>query len=141
MPDIYDSRTRSALMSGIRTKNTKPEMLVRSLLHRMGYRFRLHRRDLPGSPDIVLPKHKTVIFVHGCFWHQHEGCRKAQRPKSNRKFWDSKLNANISRDHRNRAALEQLGWRVLTLWECETSHTDEVVEKLTWQLHKPSSRS
>ena len=141
MPDIYDSRTRSVLMSGIRTRNTKPEMLVRSLLHRMGYRFRLHRRELPGSPDIVLPKHKTVIFVHGCFWHQHEGCRKARRPKSNRHFWDSKLDANVSRDHRNRAALEQLGWRVLTIWECETSHTDEVVEKLTRQLHKPYPRS
>lgn len=130
MSDIYDSQQRSALMSAIRTQNTKPEMIVRSILHRIGYRFRLHRKDLPGRPDIVLPKYRTVIFVNGCFWHQHKGCKKARRPKSNREFWDAKLDANIRRDMRNQSDLEELGWRVLVVWECETVHTQTLFDKL-----------
>lgn len=136
MTDIYDERKRSTLMSGIRVRDTKPEKIVRSVLHRLGYRFRLQRRDLPGRPDIVLPKYKTVIFVHGCFWHQHEGCRKARRPKSNQEFWNSKLDANVHRDHRNQAALEELGWHVIVVWECETSHPDNISEKLSNHLQE-----
>lgn len=130
MPDIYDSRKRSALMSGVRDRNTKPEIIVRRILHRMGYRFRLHRRDLPGRPDIVLPRYRAAVFVNGCFWHQHEGCKRARRPESNRRFWDTKLNANVLRDRRNRADLEELGWIVHIVWECEASRTEETSKKL-----------
>lgn len=123
-------------MSNVRVRDTKPEIVVRRILHRSGYRFRLHRRDLPGRPDIILPKYKTVIFVHGCFWHQHEGCSKAQRPKSNWEFWNSKLDANIARDRRNQSDLEKLGWRVLVVWECEASRTGDLSEKLSRGLRE-----
>lgn len=113
------SLTRSEMMSRVRSKDTGPEKRVRSLLHALGYRFRLHRRDLPGSPDIVLPARKVAIFVHGCFWHGH-GCKRAGRlPKTNADFWAKKLAANLARDARNRSALENLGWKVLVVWECE----------------------
>lgn len=105
-------------MRRVRGSNTKPEVAVRRLLHAMGYRFRLHRADLPGKPDIVLPGRQAAIFVHGCFWHGHPGCEAARRPASNRAYWDRKLDGNIARDKRNRAALRRLGWRVLVLWEC-----------------------
>ncbi|WP_415713066.1 very short patch repair endonuclease [Maridesulfovibrio sp.] len=118
--DHLTPEKRSWNMSRIRGKDTKPEMVVRSLLHRMGYRFRLHRKDLPGKPDIVLPKYKTVLFVHGCYWHRHEGCRHATVPKTNTDFWMNKFNKNIERDQRVRQELQQLGWRVVTIWECET---------------------
>lgn len=106
-------------MAAVKGKNTKPEIAIRKLLHAQGYRFRLHRKDLPGKPDIVLPKYKTVIFINGCFWHQHEGCKHAAIPETNREFWETKLNGNKQRDQRTRTALESQGWRVLTLWECE----------------------
>lgn len=111
------------VMRKVRRENTVPEMIVRRVLHRMGYRFRLHRRDLPGRPDIVLPKHKAVVFVHGCFWHGHPGCRRATRPTSNVEFWTHKLDRNTERDRKAIAALEEMGWRVLVLWECEVKIT------------------
>ena len=107
------------MMSGIRGKDTKPEIVVRRFLHRMGFRFRLHRRDLPGRPDIVLPKYRTAVEVRGCFWHRHEGCLFAYTPKSNREFWETKLNGNRDRDRRNLRELTHLGWRVIEIWECE----------------------
>lgn len=106
-------------MARIRSKNTKPEHIVRSLLHRMGYRFRLHRNDLPGCPDIVMPKYKTVVFVHGCFWHQHKGCRDGVVPKTKRRYWGPKLRRNVLRDKEHARVLRQLGWRVVVIWECE----------------------
>lgn len=117
-------------MSRIRSGNTKPELLVRSLLHRMGYRFRLHQKDLPGKPDIVLPKYKTVIFVHGCFWHRHEGCKYAYMPKSRLEFWNNKFNANIERDIKVKQQLLNLGWKVNIIWECELSDIEAVEKKL-----------
>jgi DNA mismatch endonuclease, patch repair protein len=113
--------TRSQHMARIRAKDTLPELLVRSCVHRLGYRFTLHRRDLPGTPDLVFPSRRCVVFVHGCFWHQHPcaSCRIAHQPKSNVPFWLSKLSRNVERDARNIAALRTSGWRVLVLWECE----------------------
>ena len=117
-------------MRGVKSKNTKPEVLVRSLLHSMGYRFRLHRRDLPGKPDICLPKYKTVIQVHGCFWHQHNGCKEGRIPESNKEFWENKFNKNIERDNKNIKALKELGWNVLVLWECETKDPSILEKRL-----------
>ena len=117
------------MMSGIRGKNTKPEMVVRRFLHRMGFRFRLHRRDLPGRPDIVLPRYRTVVEVRGCFWHRHDGCPFAYTPKSNREFWETKLNGNRDRDRRNLRELRELGWRAIEIWECELVD-DQVLHRL-----------
>jgi len=118
--DVVDVATRSRMMSGIRGKNTRPELVVRSLLHAEGFRFRLHRKDLPGSPDIVLSKFRTVILVHGCFWHLHSGCRLAKLPASNAEFWSQKLENNRARDLRKTDELLASGWRVLVVWECAT---------------------
>ncbi len=107
-------------MSAITAKDTKPERLVRSHLHRAGLRFRLHARGLPGRPDIVLPRWNTVVFVHGCFWHRHGGCRRATTPSSNRRFWNRKFRENVTRDRRNLTALRLAGWRVYVIWECRT---------------------
>jgi DNA mismatch endonuclease (patch repair protein) len=109
------------VMSKIRGKNTRPEMVVRRLVFSLGLRYRLHRRDLPGTPDMVFAKRRKVIFVHGCYWHRHAGCKFARLPKSHLDFWLPKLQSNVERDARNIIALEQSGWRVLTLWECELS--------------------
>jgi DNA mismatch endonuclease, patch repair protein len=128
--DRLTPEERSQNMSRIRNKNTRPEKIVRSLLHRLGFRFRLHRRDLPGTPDIVLPGRKAVIFVHGCFWHQHKGCKDSGIPKSNIEFWETKLNKNVERDKRNADALKQLGWKVLEIWECETENLVSLAERL-----------
>ncbi|WP_407702880.1 very short patch repair endonuclease [Thiobacillus sedimenti] len=119
-------------MAGIRGKNTKPERLVRSYLHRAGLRFRLHAGGLPGKPDLVLKKYRTVVFVHGCFWHSHPRCKYAVVPSSNVEFWKKKLDANRSRDQRNRRELRALGWRVLTIWECQLDerHLVGLVEKI-----------
>ena len=119
MADTFTPEQRSAVMARVKNRNTTPEKVVRSLLHNMGYRFRLHRKDLPGSPDIVLPRYKTVIFVHGCFWHGHNGCRRGARPTSNTEFWNVKIDRNIERDHLAVRELEKTGWRVFTLWQCE----------------------
>src|ERR1039457_627964 len=119
MTDVFTKSKRSEVMSRIKGRNTKPELAVRSLLHRMGYRFRLHKADLPGKPDIVLSRYKTVIFVHGCFWHRHKDCRFAYTPKSRTEFWLKKLESNVIRDIQVKSDLELLGWRVITVWECE----------------------
>ncbi len=111
-------------MSRIRNKNTIPELLLRSFLHRMGFRFRLHRKDLPGKPDIVLPKYKTVIFVHGCFWHRHSGCKRATTPSTNTEYWEEKFRKNVERDEKNRVELEALGWQVMVVWECEIKNAE-----------------
>lgn len=100
-------------------KDTKPEKIMRSLLHCMGYRFRLHRKDLPGTPDVVLPRHKTVIFINGCFWHQHPGCVRATKPKSNQDYWLPKLKRNVQRAEENEKKLKEMGWKIITVWECE----------------------
>ena len=119
------SAARSRNMAAIKGKNTKPELLVRSWLHRNGFRFRLHRKDLPGKPDIVLPKYKTVIFVHGCFWHSH-GCKNSAAPKTRADFWARKRNETQMRDATNDTQLSNLGWRVLTIWECKTTSDADV---------------
>lgn len=119
--DTVDPKKRSEIMSHIRGKNTKPELLIRSLLHRSGFRFRVHRRDLPGCPDIVLPKYKTIIFVHGCFWHQHSGCKKSTLPQTNITFWKNKLKKNLDRDLFVQNELEKSGWKVIIIWQCEIS--------------------
>ena len=113
------SEQRSRNMSAIKSKNTKPEIAVRKVLHSMGYRFRLHSKDLPGSPDIVLPKYKTVIFVHGCFWHRHENCKYASTPKTRQEFWEAKFRENINRDKLNQENLFSKGWKIIIVWECE----------------------
>lgn len=130
MTDILTPEKRSWNMSRIRDKNTKPERIVRSALHRMGFRFLLHRKDLPGKPDIVLPKHRTVIFVHGCFWHRHKNCKYAYTPKSRKKFWLGKFCENMSRDIRTRNALRKNGWKVVTVWECWTEKPELLARKL-----------
>lgn len=117
-------------MARIKGQDTKPEKLIRSILHRLKFRFRLHRKDLPGKPDIVLPKHKKIIFVHGCFWHGHEGCSRSKRPTSNEEFWNKKIDGNIERDKRNREALKSLGWNVSVIWQCETRKLPELIERL-----------
>ncbi len=135
MPDVYDKKTRSYVMSRIRKTHTTPEMVVRRLLHRLGYRFRLHRADLPGNPDIVLPKHRAVVLVHGCFWHQHS-CKLGKLPKSNKAYWVPKLEGNKKRDAANRRALRRLGWKVLVVWECQVQDEAKLKEGLL-KLLKP----
>lgn len=117
--DHLDSVRRSANMAKIRGKDTAPELRVRRVAHSLGLRFRLHRKDLPGCPDIVFPKYHLVVFVHGCFWHRHEGCKRATTPQVRRDFWEAKFAATVKRDVHQRNALRALGWQVLTVWECE----------------------
>ena len=135
--DRISKEHRSWNMSRIRSSNTKPEITVRSILHGLGYRFRLHARELPGRPDIVLPKHHAVIFVNGCFWHRHVGCPFAYTPKSRTEFWDGKFRETIERDVRNLAELAGLNWRTLTVWECETRDTAALVRQLKVFLQHP----
>ena len=128
--DTFSQEIRSDIMSRIKGKNTKPEMVVRSLMHRIGYRFRLHRKDLSGTPDLVLPKFKTVVFVHGCFWHGHH-CRKgSSRPSSNAEFWSEKIAKNVERDRKSFDELREAGWTVITVWECELKDLEYVHRKL-----------
>ena len=117
-------------MSRIRGRDTKPELAVRSLLHGMGYRFRLKNAELPGKPDIILSRYKTVIFVHGCFWHRHKGCRYAYNPKSKVEFWQHKFESNVRRDQQVAEQVRKLGWHLLTLWECEINNTQTFKEKI-----------
>src|SRR5215831_12420477 len=123
MADVHDKATRSYNMSQIKGKNTKPEMLVRRFLHAQGFRYKLHDKTLPGKPDIVLPKYKTVIFIHGCFWHGHEGCRYFVVPKTRTDWWLNKINSNIANDKKAIAALKKEGWKIITLWECDLKPT------------------
>jgi len=128
--DHLSEERRSWNMSRVRSKDTKPEILVRQALHKQGYRFRLHISNLPGKPDIVLPKWKTVIFVNGCFWHRHKGCQRSTTPTSNRKFWTDKFDRNVKRDRKNKRALKRLGWKVLVVWECEADNSFQSIKAL-----------
>ena len=128
--DVHSPEQRSFNMSQIRSKNTKPEVLVRSLVHRMGYRFRLHRSDLPGKPDIVLPRHRIAINVHGCFWHRHPNCRNATTPVTNARWWKNKLKRNVARDAENSRNLRRQGWYVITIWECQIKDPDRLERRL-----------
>lgn len=154
MIDIVDTTTRSRMMAGIKGSDTKPEIRVRRYLHACGFRFRLHRRDLPGRPDLVLPKYHLAIFVHGCFWHRHAGCAYASTPSTRPGFWQKKFAANIARDQRNIDNLMESGWRVFVLWECGLMQCFEQLDKLPrwivdnityveWPLEipKPSEKS
>jgi DNA mismatch endonuclease (patch repair protein) len=128
--DSVSPEKRSRNMAQVKGKNTKPEKLVRSLLHGMGYRFRLHSKQLPGKPDVVLPKYKAVIFVHGCFWHGHEGCRRATIPATRPEFWEQKISGNKERDRRNIAAIEKLGYRCFIVWQCELKDVELLKQRL-----------
>jgi DNA mismatch endonuclease (patch repair protein) len=128
--DKFSIEQRHRCMSKISGKNTRPEIIVRSLLHRCGYRFRLHYDKMPGKPDIVMPKYKTVIFVHGCFWHRHENCKRSTIPQTNTNFWLKKLNGNVQRDKLVQEQLQNLGWRVLVIWQCETKNLISLRERL-----------
>ncbi|WP_422732627.1 very short patch repair endonuclease [Microbulbifer magnicolonia] len=130
MTDILSRKERSHRMSLIKGKNTKPELEVRRLIHRMGYRYRLHRGDLPGRPDIVFGRKRKVIFVNGCFWHGHRGCKKARFPKSRCAYWRSKIEGNKSRDAINKRKLKALGWDYLVIWECELKYLDLVQKRI-----------
>lgn len=130
MSDILTPAERSERMSRVRSKDTKPEKVVRSLLHAMGFRFRLHGKKLPGKPDIVLPKHRKAIFVHGCFWHRHGVCRPLSLPTSNTEFWAKKFAENVSRDKRKLTALRRAGWSVLVVWECQIKHREKLQRRL-----------
>lgn len=135
--DVVDRATRSRMMSGIRGKDTQPELTVRSFLHRAGLRFRLHAK-LPGKPDLVLPKYHAAVFVHGCFWHRHEGCRYATTPASNAAFWQEKFAANVRNDTKVKQQLQALGWRVLVIWSCELD--ERKLTKLAATIRKSANR-
>jgi DNA mismatch endonuclease (patch repair protein) len=148
MPDMFDKQKRSEIMSKVHGANTTPEIRVRKLLHSMGYRFRLQERDLPGNPDIVLPKYKTAVFVHGCFWHGCPNCRHARvRPVANAEYWEKKLNRTLERDKNNVSELEKMGWRVVVVWECETRKTvlpalkDKLTDIMSDSRWKTASKS
>jgi DNA mismatch endonuclease, patch repair protein len=134
MVDRLTPARRSWLMSRIGGKNTVPEVRVRQAAHSLGFRFRLHRSDLPGTPDLVFPKLRTVMFVHGCFWHRHTGCRKASNPGTRREYWTEKFHSNVERDHRAAKKLRATGWRVITVWQCETVDMDRLRELLLRRL-------
>lgn len=127
--DIVSPAVRSRMMGGIRGKNTRPELIVRSIAHRLGLRFSLHRADLPGRPDVVFPRHRTVVLVHGCFWHRHD-CGLAASPKTRPEFWKAKFEGNVRRDAVTRKRLEEAGWRVIVVWECETAHEAALAARL-----------
>jgi len=136
MTDIYSKEQRSKIMSRVRSNDTKPELIVRKMVHQAGYRFRLHKKDLPGKPDMVLPRYKTVVFVHGCFWHQHADCKKAKLPTTNAEFWRKKLRRNCVRDESINIKLEALGWKVITIWECTLKEgATELIAELERRKH------
>ncbi|MFA5252690.1 MAG: DNA mismatch endonuclease Vsr [Phycisphaerae bacterium] len=131
MVDVLTKKQRSFNMSQIRSKNTSPEIIVRSLVHRMGYRYALHRSDLPGHPDIVLVRHKKIVFVHGCFWHMHH-CRYGKvKPATHKKFWQDKRQGNVERDKRNLKKLRSAGWKVLVIWECQIKKPEKLINKIS----------
>lgn len=129
--DTLTAAQRSERMARIRSKNTKPERTVRGIVHRLGYRYRIHRKDLPGSPDLVFPSLRKAIFVHGCFWHAHENCSVANRPKSRTWYWDEKFSRNKKRDRKNANALRRAGWSVATIWECQAKSESFVAKKVS----------
>lgn len=134
--DVHTPEQRSFNMSRIKSRDTKPEKVVRSILHSLGYRFRLHAKSLPGSPDIVLPKFKTLIYVHGCFWHRHDGCKYATTPSTNIERWSKKFEENISRDRKNQEQATVLGWYPVVIWECECRDLEQLAAKLNRLLKK-----
>ena len=144
MTDFLTKAPRSERMSRIRGRDTKPELVLRKLLHAQGLRYRLHRADLPGKPDLVFVRHKAVVFVHGCFWHRHHGCSIATTPKSNIDFWVEKFDRNVARDRRNILALQALGWRVYVVWECELTSVIKAkaaADRLALSIIEPSPHS
>lgn len=130
MTDVFSKQKRSEVMSAIRSKDTRPEKAVRSIVHRMGLRFRIHGKGLPGTPDVVLTKHKTVVEILGCYWHRHAGCKLASEPSSNRRFWLEKFRRNVARDEANRKALRKMGWRTVVVWECELRKPERLKRRL-----------
>lgn len=138
MSDIFERAKRSEIMSRIRGRDTKPELVVRRIAHRLGFRFRLHRKDLPGSPDIVFPRYRAIIMVHGCFWHRHPGCKYAYTPKTRVQFWRQKFEGNVVRDRRNERALSERGWRTTVIWECETKDQQAVAARIESFLRESS---
>lgn len=133
--DIWSKQKRSEVMSKIRGKNTKPEIILRSQLFKQGFRFRIHKKTLPGKPDIVLERYKTAIFVHGCFWHYHKGCREGRIPSANSKYWREKLLKNVEKDKMHIRELEELGWKVIIVWECEIEKKlEQTVEKVVCEI-------
>jgi DNA mismatch endonuclease (patch repair protein) len=128
--DIFSEEQRSYVMSRVGSKNTKPELIVRSYLHGLGFRFRIHEHKLPGCPDIVLPKHRCVVFVNGCFWHRHKDCRRASMPLTRMDFWQTKFDGNIARDEKNQRLLKKNKWKVCLVWECEIDKVSRRAEKL-----------
>lgn len=142
MADILTREKRSWNMSRIKGKDTKPELLLRKLLHRRGFRFRLHDKKLAGKPDIVLPRYRTVIFVNGCFWHRHPGCRYAYTPKSRQEFWSSKFEATVKRDKEKEERLKTEGWEVIVVWECELKkNADKMADKISLMIKKKKESS
>ena len=139
MTDIFDPEKRSQIMSRIRGRDTRPEMIVRRIAHGLGFRFRLHRKDLPGRPDIVFPRHQAVIVVHGCFWHRHPGCKRASSPKTRVRYWQNKFEDNVVRDKRNETGLRDLGWKVMVIWECETKDHEAVAARIESFLRRDES--
>ena len=141
MVDTLSPEKRSWNMSRIKGSDTGPERLVRSILHKLGYRFRLGRKDLPGKPDIVLPKYRTVVFVHGCFWHRHEGCKYAYMPKSRIEFWKKKFERNVQRDSEVKEALDKMNWHVLYVWECEVKDENALALRLDSEIRSLQCKS
>jgi DNA mismatch endonuclease (patch repair protein) len=142
MADVFSPAKRSAIMSRISGRNTRPEIVVRKIVHNLGYRFRLHRKDLPGKPDVVLPRHQKIIFVNGCFWHGHARCRRAKLPSSNTAFWQKKLAGNKARDKEVKRRLRRAGWEVLVVWQCEINQHDILLRRLESFLRsKPKRRT
>lgn len=132
--DVLTQEQRRKTMRAVKSADTKPELLVRKLLFAAGFRYRLHRKDLPGKPDIVLSRYRTVVFVHGCFWHQHPGCKHAARPSTRQEYWQSKLDRNMARDAAQIHELESLGWHVIVVWECQTKDRDALRKKLKSEI-------
>ena len=131
MPDIYDKKRRSEIMAQIAGKDTKPEKLIRSYLHSQGFRFRINNPNLPGKPDIVLKKYNAVIFIHGCFWHNHKGCKKSKLPETRKQFWRNKIGNTVKRDKRNISELKKIGWRIAIVWECAIKNKEDLPSSYT----------
>jgi len=139
--DTFSPEKRSDIMRRVRSTNTTPEKKVRSLLHKLGFRFRLHRRDLPGKPDIILPKYRAVVFVHGCFWHRHQDCPHATTPSSNKEYWLPKFKRTIERDKKNREELRQKGWNAIIVWECETNDLQKLRKQVVMKIYREQTHS